>query len=208
VDAVILLDRKKEELDWRSIPVLPTDERVMVVQAKATRLCRALMGQGVFSRVLLQQLHGVTAESVILCTESQTELEPLLRPYSVRAVVLPKHRRAKHVFPENPDTHRLARWASSVQGELEFDCLLTGGSAPLKAHAILLEPNGTRVAATSGSKSWGFGMWAGGHALFSATLASKKYGVAVAPLVLTQRDDHAIRAAVESLGVKATVIPD
>ena len=67
---------------------MPIDgKRVIVVQAKASRLGMSLMGQALFSIDLVRQCGAIPLKAVALCTKDDEALRPLLDRYNVEVVV-------------------------------------------------------------------------------------------------------------------------
>lgn len=89
IDAVILprRERRRVPLGERS-KVSLEGEDVIVVQAKASRLGMYLMGQAVFSPALLKHFKPASVRSVLLCTQDDSELRPLLAPFEIEVVVM------------------------------------------------------------------------------------------------------------------------
>ena len=80
VDAVILPDEphgraKFQDYDKRA------GRNVIVVQAKARRMGMYLMGQALFSARLVIAQGAKSVRSILLCTESDSALLPLLKPF-------------------------------------------------------------------------------------------------------------------------------
>ena len=72
----------------------PSDMRiegqdVVVVQTKNKPLGMSLMGQGLFSLHLVERLNPKSVESVIVCSQTDAVLAPLLDRYGVKVVVYP-----------------------------------------------------------------------------------------------------------------------
>ncbi len=93
-DALIILGGKHHELLGRARGKVDIKgKRVVVVQAKVGRLGMYVMGQGVFSAKLMKRFKPKSVKSVILCTENDAVLEPLLaqfRDVEVRVMNVPK----------------------------------------------------------------------------------------------------------------------
>ena len=90
VDALILPDRETR----RAPPgerVAVDGQRVILVQAKASRLGMYLMGQTLFSAELLRhRSRPASVESIALCTADDEVLRPLLESHEgCRVVVMP-----------------------------------------------------------------------------------------------------------------------
>jgi hypothetical protein len=93
VDALILPDRDTK-LASRRARVVVDGERVILVQAKASRLGMYLMGQTLFSAELLRRrARPASVESIALCTADDDILRPLLEAHAgCRVVVMPPSR--------------------------------------------------------------------------------------------------------------------
>jgi hypothetical protein len=81
-DGLIILGGKPNRLEGeekRNVDVAGKD--VIVIQASNGRLGMYVMGQGVFSAELMKQFKPKSIKSVILCTEDDTALRPLLAPF-------------------------------------------------------------------------------------------------------------------------------
>jgi hypothetical protein len=81
-DAVIVLGQNRARLPKGQRAVNIEGKDVIVVQAKAERLGMYLMGQGVFSAELIKRFKPKSAKSVILCTNDDATLLPLLAPFA------------------------------------------------------------------------------------------------------------------------------
>jgi hypothetical protein len=80
-DAVILLGQECKRLPKGQRAVSIEGKDVIVVQAKAQRLGMYLMGQGVFSAELIKRFKPNTVQSVILCTDGDATLMPMLAAF-------------------------------------------------------------------------------------------------------------------------------
>jgi hypothetical protein len=93
-DALIILGGRHHELRGQEKHRMEIkSKRVVVVQAKAWRIGMYLMGQGVFSAKLMKRFKPKSVKSVMLCTENDTALEPLLaqfRDVEVRVMKVPQ----------------------------------------------------------------------------------------------------------------------
>jgi hypothetical protein len=82
-DAVIIPSGVHERIQKGQRNVNIEGKDVIVVQAKAHRLGMSLMGQGIFSYGLINQLHKPkSVRSVILCTQDDATLKPFLESFS------------------------------------------------------------------------------------------------------------------------------
>jgi hypothetical protein len=80
-DAIIVLEHDRVRLPKGQRAVNIEGKNVIVIQAKAERLGMYLMGQGVFSVELIKRFRPKSAKSVILCTNDDATLRPLLAPF-------------------------------------------------------------------------------------------------------------------------------
>jgi len=88
-DAVILVDGERRIASWREM-LSPEGRDVIVVQAKAHRLGMYLMGQAVFSGILVRRFNPRSVKVVALCTQDDSVLHPLLDAHpDVEVVVMP-----------------------------------------------------------------------------------------------------------------------
>lgn len=88
-DAVIILDGERRIASWRE-RLSPEGHDVIVVQAKAHRLGMYLMGQAVFSGILVRRFNPRSVKVVALCTQDDSVLRPLLDAHpEVNVVVMP-----------------------------------------------------------------------------------------------------------------------
>jgi hypothetical protein len=89
VDALILLDGEFTRIAWTEAPNM--DGRpVVLIQTKAYRTDAALVGQAVFSPILLRRRHPRLGqiESVLLSPEPEPALSDLLLHHGVREVTV------------------------------------------------------------------------------------------------------------------------
>ena len=61
--------------------------RIVVVQAKASRLGMYLLGQALFSRDLMAEFKPKSIETVAICTKGDARLEQLALKHGIRVVV-------------------------------------------------------------------------------------------------------------------------
>jgi hypothetical protein len=64
------------------------DQDVIVIQAKSSRLGMSVMGQAVFSAELVRRFNPASIRSVLLCTQDDSVLRPLLAHYPHVEVVV------------------------------------------------------------------------------------------------------------------------
>jgi hypothetical protein len=87
LDAVILPDFPRKLAHWRDVSL--AGQRVIVVQAKASRLGMYLMGQAIFSAELVRtRFAPASLRSVILCSKDDSVLRPYLVSYPEVEVVI------------------------------------------------------------------------------------------------------------------------
>jgi len=87
LDGLIVLDAPTERLPPRT-PLLLTDKRVVIVQAKNRRLGMYLMGQTLFSAQLVRRyFHAAHVESIALVSRTDSVLQPLLEAHEGCRVV-------------------------------------------------------------------------------------------------------------------------
>ena len=208
VDALILTDRPRVELEPKCVTLSPS-ENVLVVQAKSKRLCRVLMGQAVFSPRLLVKHHRLRkAQGVLLCTTSESPaLQSELRDFDVEIVLMPHMTSGQRGFSETPNRELRDRWRASVSGSVEYDTPipLPGLHKRITAHALWTRSDCQRFSVTCCQTRWGLGMWGLGHSLFTARLATRAFGVRHEPLIVAHRDDAAIRALADQQGIRVVI---
>ncbi len=86
VDGLIVLGEAPKLSQSRAVDISGRD--VIVVQTKAQRLGMYLMGQCLFSKLLVEQLGPKSVKSVALCTKDDDALRPLLEQYDGCEVVI------------------------------------------------------------------------------------------------------------------------
>lgn len=87
LDAVILPDFPRKLAHWRDVSL--AGQRVIVVQAKASRLGMYLMGQAIFSAELVRtRFAPASLRSVILCSKDDSVLRAYLVSYPEVEVVI------------------------------------------------------------------------------------------------------------------------
>ena len=85
LDALILL--QLETRVARASEIVIEGQHSILVQAKCSRLGMYLMGQALFSVELIRKFKPASIRSIALCTQDDTVLSPLLKPYSEVEVV-------------------------------------------------------------------------------------------------------------------------
>jgi hypothetical protein len=100
LDAVILPALPRQVAHWRDVSL--AGQRVVVVQAKASRLGMYLMGQAIFSAQLVRtRLAPANVRSVILCSKGDNVLQAHLALYPEVEVVVGE---AAPVLPSEEET--------------------------------------------------------------------------------------------------------
>jgi hypothetical protein len=88
IDGIIILDGEKKIA--KASEVTLTGKNIVVVQTKRGRLGMYLMGQALFSPLLMVRFGPASITSVALCERTDTVLAPLLERYpNVKVVVYP-----------------------------------------------------------------------------------------------------------------------
>ena len=57
--------------------------KIVVIQAKASRLGMSVLGQALFSKELIRDFSPKSVETVAVCTKGDTRLEPLAKEYGI-----------------------------------------------------------------------------------------------------------------------------
>jgi hypothetical protein len=149
VDALIILDGEFEERQWTAAPDL-AGRRVMIVQTKAHRTDATLVGQAVFSPILLRRQHHAIGpvESVILTTGTAPALSDLLQRHGVRelTVAAPNVKLGHATYPR-VDRKHLDRLHNRFGGEMFLGVPLRDEASTellLKLDALVLPERPTR----------------------------------------------------------------
>jgi len=89
MDGIIVPDGKPEELSYKGKKSFPIEGlNVIVVQTKRGRLSLPLLGQALFSRLLVKQYCKTKhARTVALCGRDDEVLHPLAKRYKIEVVV-------------------------------------------------------------------------------------------------------------------------
>jgi len=201
IDAIILPDGREPELKPSEVGDLK-GRRVVVIQAKAHRLGPCLLGQAVWSPLLLETLHKAKiVRSIALCAAGDPRLEKLLKRHKVDLELDPE----VEPTPEpslTPDLSKIRRFWGSVGGTLVMRYPLGGGHT---AHAIIL-PNREHKEAKVGedvpvageyvmaitSRAKRLGMYALGKAYVSGELLKEKGPWEVDSMILVNDNDMAL----------------
>ncbi len=93
LDGIILLNRPDKELKWRDLGRLGT-EKILVIQAKHSRLGMSLMGQSFFSKKLMGEVFREKGKPksvahIALCTKDDAVLRPLLESHGIQVEIRP-----------------------------------------------------------------------------------------------------------------------
>ena len=146
LDAIIL-PKKPKRTQYE--PTLQ-DQHVIVVQAKANRLGMPLMGQTLFSGMLVKNFNPRSLRSVALCKEDNPELRCLLKSTAkklgiddIKVEVVPKSFQGRR-WPEQNETPMICKYWGKMRnrGELFEKFQVpdeTGDSAPQTIGALILE---------------------------------------------------------------------
>ncbi len=104
LDGLIVLDSPTERLPPRT-PLLLTDKRVVIVQAKCTRLGMYLCGQTLFSAELVRRyFHAAQVESIALVSSTDSVLQPRLEAQEgCPVIVAPREVCRSYLSPPPPD---------------------------------------------------------------------------------------------------------
>jgi hypothetical protein len=87
IDGVVLVDEPERILGKGDSTPPVEGKRVILAQAKASRLGMSLMGQALFSIELMRRLGAEVVESIALCSKGDSALEPLANEAGLRVVV-------------------------------------------------------------------------------------------------------------------------
>jgi hypothetical protein len=149
VDALIILDGEFEQRPWATAPDL-AGRPLMIIQTKAHRTDATLLGQAVFSPILLRRQHVAIGpvESVVLTTGSAPALSQLLQRHSVRelTVAAPDVKLSHATYPR-VDQESLDRLHNRLGGEMFLGLPLRDEASPeliLKLDALVLPGRPTR----------------------------------------------------------------
>ncbi|MEX2515818.1 MAG: hypothetical protein WD572_02740 [Gammaproteobacteria bacterium] len=85
LDGVIIMGGPFERRNAGSVDIEGKD--IVVVQTKAKRLGMYLIGQAVFSALLMERLRPRSIHSVAICTKGDSVLEPLAEEHGIEVVV-------------------------------------------------------------------------------------------------------------------------
>ena len=85
VDGVIIKGGPRRKVKASDAKI--AGRRIVVVQAKASRLGMYLLGQALFSRDLMAEFKPKSIETVAICTKGDARLEQLALQHGIRVVV-------------------------------------------------------------------------------------------------------------------------
>ena len=85
IDGVIIKGGPRRKMKASDAKI--AGRRIVVVQAKASRLGMYLLGQALFSRDLMAEFKPKSIETVAICTKGDARLEQLALQHGIRVVV-------------------------------------------------------------------------------------------------------------------------
>jgi len=85
IDGVIIKGGPRRKMKASDAKI--AGRRIVVVQAKASRLGMNLLGQALFSRDLMAEFKPKSIETVAICTKGDARLEQLALQHGIRVVV-------------------------------------------------------------------------------------------------------------------------
>ncbi|MCB9036692.1 MAG: hypothetical protein H6557_08750 [Lewinellaceae bacterium] len=87
IDGIIILNGPMKIAKPSEVELEGMD--IICIQTKASRLGMYLMGQALFSKLLLEKnFNPKSVRSVALCTKNDNVLEPLLKKFNVEVVIM------------------------------------------------------------------------------------------------------------------------
>lgn len=221
VDALIVLDGQFTQCAWAAAPDL-AGQRVMVVQTKAYRTDAALVGQAIFSPILLRRRHPAIGaiESVLLSPAPEPALSDLLERHNVREVTVkgPTIKVIHINLPRALDSD-LARVHDRLGGEMLIGVHLPSraGQRPvLEVDAVILPdrpktrtavdadqvarellPGARAIAIVSTRQP--LGMYVSGFALVAQHLLQASGAIEAQAIALVGKQDRALQFALAKL---------
>jgi len=81
IDGVIIKGGPRRKMKASDAKI--AGRRIVVVQAKASRLGMSVLGQALFSKELIKDFSPKSVETVAVCTKGDTRLEPLAKEYGI-----------------------------------------------------------------------------------------------------------------------------
>jgi hypothetical protein len=217
VDALIVLDGEVTQTAWDAAPAL-AGRPVMLVQTKGYRTDAALVGQAVFSPILLRRRHPSIGpiESVLLSPQREPALSDLIEHHRVREVTVqgPKTKLSHINLPRAFDSD-LFKLHDRLGGEmlvgvrlpldttqrpvLRADAIIvpdrpkkrTSSDADRRAGELLPGAHAIAVVSTRGT----LGMYSAGFALVAQHLLRAAGSIDAHAIVLVGRGDRALEFA-------------
>jgi len=212
IDAVILPNGERGRAKWHEVSLAGQD--IVIVQAKASQLGFCLMGQAVFSSMLVERLKPKSLESVALCGADDSNLSPLLEPFrKIRIVIDPLATKGSRpgTSPEKEFGVALVQnrvreyWWKLGKGTLIFNYPLVGRHV---AHAIIFLQGNFReadyserlsltgeeiiVVTTRDNAGTRPGMCSMGRAYFSAEIARLHKPASLQSVIASKATDSAL----------------
>lgn len=87
IDGIIIINGPMKIAKPSEVELAGKD--IICIQTKASRLGMYLMGQALFSKLLLEKyFNPKSVRSVALCTKNDNVLEPLLKKFNVEVVIM------------------------------------------------------------------------------------------------------------------------
>jgi hypothetical protein len=230
IDALIVLDAEFTQHSWRDWPDL-SGRPVMIVQTKPYQTDAVLIGQAVFSPLLLRRDHPAIGriESVVLSPKPEPAFRDLLQRHGVREVTVPgpTGRMTKATYPRVAEIY-LDQLHARLGGEMLLRAQLNGPDgrhAILKVDAAILPDRpwkrtssdvdraiaslvpGARVTAVVSTRK-PLGMGVAGRALVAQHLLRAAGAADVHSVALVGIDDVAVQSSLRKFdGLSAEVVP-
>ena len=226
LDAVILPDRPKVQVHWNDISL--RKQNVIVVQAKAKRLSMYLMGQTLFSDLLIKRYYDPNSvRAVALCKEDDPILHPLLISIGEQVGVdievkeCPDAKLSRMSEEPGSGGRQMIDWywrsawkdkgytlEKNVQVMNESDT-----NAQQTVHAVIKKGRSVVVVhAKAGSKKrekyqpYRLGMYLMGQALFGAELVRQKFRPrSIRSVALCEKDDSILHPILRDVGNKIEI---
>lgn len=207
IDAIILPNGKRQKAVVADMSLGGLD--VIVVQAKAHRLGMALMGQALFSQLLVEAYHRPkSSRTIALVGANDSNLSPLLAQFpSISVQVDDLAGNAKEPILIRPDRDMIEAYWKRVGGLRFDDYPLTGKtatSAEQSAHAIILPqlhrahlvgqpmPLAGHDVIVVHSTPRRLDMWTLGKVVFAAELIKRYHPKSVRSVALCKANDSAL----------------
>jgi hypothetical protein len=217
VDALIVLDGEFIQTAWTAAPDM-AGRPVMVVQTKAYRTDAALVGQAVFSPILLRRRHATIGriESVLLSPEPEPALSDLLQRHGVREVTVSGPTiKVTHINLPTAYEADLVKVHDRLGGEMLFGVHLpfqTTQRPIIKVDAVIL-PDRPKKRTTAGADRFArelvpgaraiavvstrqpLGMYVSGFALVAQHLLRAAGAIDAQAIALVGKEDRALQFA-------------